>query len=152
MKNINKVFIAGNLTREPELRSMANGTSVLRFGIAVNDSRKNAQGQYEDYPNFVDCAIFGRRADSLDGYLAKGMKVCIEGKLRYSKWKDTNGYDRSKLEVIVDEIELPPRSQSESRAQNQQKAQPPYQPPHMAPQMASQQPYPAPYAVDDIPF
>lgn len=104
--SINKVMITGNLTRDPELRSTPNGTSVLTFGVAVNDRRRNPQTeQWEDYPNFVDCTMFGRRAQSLSNILSKGMKVAIEGKLHYSSW-ESNGQRRSKLDVTVDEIEF----------------------------------------------
>lgn len=104
--SINRVCISGNLTRDPEIRSTAGGTSVMGFGVAVNERRKNAQtGEWEDYPNFVDCTLFGRRAEALERYLSKGSKVAIEGKLRWSQW-ESDGGKRSKLEVVVDEIEL----------------------------------------------
>ena len=104
--SINRVVISGNLTRDPELRSTASGMSVLGFGVAVNDRRKNNQtGEWEDYPNFIDCTMFGNRANSLSGILVKGMKVAIEGKLRYSQW-ERDGQKRSKIEVIVDELEI----------------------------------------------
>ena len=95
-----------NLTRDPEMRALRNGTQALSFGVAVNDRRKNPQtGDWEDYPNFIDCTMFGSRAEAVGRYLAKGTKVAIEGKLRYSSW-EKDGQRRSKLEVIVDEIEL----------------------------------------------
>ena len=105
--SINKVLISGNLTRDSELRSTAGGTAVLGFGVAVNDRRRNANGEWEDYANFVDCTMFGARADGLHKYLTKGTKVAIEGKLRWSQWESKDGTGkRSKLEVIVDEIEF----------------------------------------------
>ncbi len=104
--SINRVIISGNLTRDPELRSTAGGLPVLGFGVAVNDRRKNQQtGEWEDYPNFIDCTMFGTRAESLSRYLAKGTKVSIEGKLRWSQW-ERDGQKRSKIEVIVDELEF----------------------------------------------
>lgn len=104
--SINRVSITGNLTRDPELRVTAGGTQVLSFGVAVNDRRRNPQtGEWEDYPNFVDCTMFGTRAEAVSRFLAKGNKVAIEGKLRYSSW-ERDGQRRSKLEVIVDEIEF----------------------------------------------
>lgn len=104
--SINRVIISGNLTRDPELRSTQSGMAVLSFGVAVNDRRKNpTTGEWEDYPNFVDCTMFGARANSLSQYLSKGTKVSIEGKLRWSQW-ERDGQKRSKLEVIVDEIEF----------------------------------------------
>ena len=104
--SINRVMISGNLTRDAELRSMQSGTSMLGMGIAVNDRRKNQKtGEWEDWPNFVDCTMFGTRAEKLQPYLAKGTKVAIEGKLSYRSW-EKDGQRRSKLEVIVDELEF----------------------------------------------
>ncbi len=110
--SINRVNISGNLTRDPELKTTTGGTSVLTFGVAVNDRRRNPQtGEWEDVPNFVDCVVFGARAEPLSRFLSKGSKVAIEGKLRYSSW-ERDGQRRSKLEVIVDEVEfLSPRQQ-----------------------------------------
>lgn len=105
--SINRVVISGNLTRDPELRSTSGGMSVLKLGVAVNDRRKNQQtGEWEDVPNFVDCTMFGSRADALSQYLSKGTKVAIEGKLRWSSWESQQGEKRSKLEVVIDEIEF----------------------------------------------
>ena len=104
--SINRVIISGNLTRDAELRQTASGTSVLGFGVAVNDRRRNNQtGEWEDYANFVDCTMFGQRAQAIAQYLRKGLKVAIEGKLRYSSW-ERDGQKRSKLEVIVDDLEF----------------------------------------------
>ena len=107
---INRVLISGNLTRDPELRATASGASILGFGVAVNDRRKNARtGEWEDCPNFIDCAMFGSRAESLARYLGKGAKVAIEGRLRWSQW-ERDGQKRSKIEVIVDDLEFMSRS------------------------------------------
>lgn len=104
--SINRVNISGNLTRDPELRMTSGGTQVLSLGVAVNDRRRNAQtGEWEDYPNFVDCTMFGARAEAVSRFIRKGSKVAIEGKLRYSSW-ERDGQRRSKLEVVVDEIEF----------------------------------------------
>lgn len=105
--SINRVNITGNLTRDPELRATAGGTQILAFGVAVNDRRKNPQtGEWEDVPNFVDCIVFGQRAEAVSRFITKGSKVAIEGKLRYSSWETKEGQRRSKLEVIVDEIDF----------------------------------------------
>ena len=109
--SINRVNITGNLTRDPDLRHTSGGTAVLGIGVAVNDRRRNPQtGDWEDYPNFVDCTMFGTRAEAVNRFLSKGSKVAIEGKLRYSSW-ERDGQKRSKLEVIVDEIEFMSRGQ-----------------------------------------
>lgn len=106
--SINKTIISGNLTREPEVKSTASGSCVMKFGVAVNDRAKNQQtGQWEDRPNYIGCTMFGARAESVSRFLHKGAKVAIEGKLRWSQWDDRKtGEKRSKVEVIVDEIEF----------------------------------------------
>lgn len=142
--SINRVNISGNLTRDPELRATAGGTQVLGFGVAVNDRRKNPQtGEWEDVPNFVDCTMFGNRAEKVARYLSKGSKVAIDGKLRYSSW-EKDGQRRSKLEVIVDEIEFLSRGQQEGQGgyaqQPVQQAYAPAQQAYMPPQGAVQAP------------
>lgn len=115
--SINRVCISGNLTRSPELRATSGGMSVLDFGVAVNDRRKNPQtGEWEDVPNFVDCTTFGKRAESLSKYLSKGQKVTVAGKLHYSSW-EKDGQKRSKLSVNVDEVEFLSRSDQQTRQQ-----------------------------------
>ena len=117
--SINRVIISGNLTRDPELRQTASGLPVLGFGVAVNDRRKNQQtGEWEDYPNFVDCTMFGTRAESVAKFLQKGSKVAIEGKLRWSQW-ERDGQKRSKIEVIVDELEFMTSRNSDSSGSQQ---------------------------------
>jgi single-strand DNA-binding protein len=104
--SINRVNISGNLTRDPELRATSTGTQVLTFGVAVNDRRRNPQtGEWEDVPNFVDCVVFGNRADPLSRFLSKGSKVAIEGKLRWRQW-EKDGQKRSKLEVTANEVDI----------------------------------------------
>ena len=132
--SINRVNISGNLTRDPELRATQGGMQVLGFGVAVNDRRRNQQtGEWEDYPNFVDCTMFGNRAESMGRILHKGMKVAIEGKLRHSSW-DKDGQRRSKLEVIVDEIELMSQKQAPAAPQGYQQQYAPQPAPQAAPQ------------------
>lgn len=144
--SINRVVVSGNLTRDPELRVTPGGTQVLGFGVAVNDRRRNQQtGEWEDYPNFIDCTMFGNRAEALSRILRKGMKVAIEGKLRYSSWEDKNGGGRrSKVEIIPDEVVLMsqnPNGQQAPRQYAPQGYQQAY-PPRQAPQPAPQQPAP----------
>lgn len=134
--SINRVNLSGNLTRDPELRVAQSGTSILSFGVAVNDRVRNRQtGEWEDYPNYVDVTVFGNRAESLSRMLSKGQKVALEGRLRYSSWEDKqSGQKRSKLEVIVDEIDLMSQRQ-------QQPAQPAYQPQQQTYQQPAQPQY-----------
>ena len=110
--SINKVVVSGNLTRDPEIRAAQSGTNILNFGMAVNDRRRNPQtGEWEEYPNFVDCVMFGNRADYMYRTLRKGMKVVVDGRLSYSSW-ERDGQRRSKLEVVVNDIDfISPRQQ-----------------------------------------
>lgn len=137
---INKATITGNITRDPELRQTQGGTSVLTIGVAVNDRRKNQQtGEWEDYPNFIDCTIFGNRATGVAPHLEKGMKVAIEGKLNQSRWQAEDGTNRSKIEIIVDEIEFMSRQQGQTASKPVQQ-QPQQFAPQAAPQPMQQQP------------
>lgn len=150
--SINRVVVSGNLTRDPELRATPGGTQVLGFGVAVNDRRHNQQtGEWKDYPNFIDCTMFGNRAEALSRILRKGMKVAIEGKLRYSSWEDKNGGGRrSKVEIIPDEVVLMSQNPNAQQAPQQyapqgyqQQTYPPQPAPQAyAPQPARQQPAP----------
>ena len=157
--SINRVAISGNLTRDPELRQTDGGMAILGFGVAVNDRHKNQQtGEWEDYPNFIDCTMFGARAQSVSRFLSKGSKVAIEGKLRWSQW-ERDGQKRSKVEVIVDEIEFMSRQQGQLGSEPVYAAAAPAQP--MQPVQPMQQQFggmPAPQQAapsiydDDIPF
>lgn len=142
--SINQVSITGNLTRDPELRSTAGGTAVLSFGIAVNDRRKNASGQWEDVPNFFECVTFGNRALALGDILDKGMKVAIAGKLHhYSIW-EKDGQKHSKVDIIANDIEI---MQNRKPQQEQQQYQQPQQTQAFVPQQPTMDMY-----TDDIPF
>lgn len=107
--SVNVVVIAGNLTKDPEVRRTQSGMPIVSFGVAVNDRRKNPQsGQYEDVPNFFDVVAFGDRWEKLAQYMPKGCKVTIQGKLRWSQW-ERDGQKRSKVEIVAEDVELPPR-------------------------------------------
>lgn len=150
--SVNMCAISGNLTRDGEVRSTQGGTAILSFDVAVNERRKNQQtGEWEDRPSFISCSLFGNRAMSLAQYLTKGTKVFVQGHLRQSSWEAQDGSKRSKVEVIVDEIDLGSRPQGHQAAQEQaptfsapQQA-PTYSMPQQAPAyQAPQQQYAAP--------
>lgn len=133
--SVNQVAVTGNLTRPPELRATLGGTAVLSFGIAVNDRRKNASGQWEDVPNFFECVTFGNRATALSGILTKGMKVAIAGKLHYSSW-EKDGRKHSKVDIVANDVEImqnrkPQQEQQEQYRQPQQEQAFAPQPPAM---------------------
>ena len=150
--SINKAIISGNLTRDPETRATAGGMTVLNFGVAVNERIKNKQsGEWEDRPNFIDCVMFGTRAEAVSRFISKGTKVTIEGKLRWSQW-ETDGQKRSKIEIVVDEIEFMSRQKD-----GYQQAQPAFQAPAQ-PEQQQMQGMPAPVVQapsiydEDLPF
>lgn len=151
--SINRVVISGNLTRDPELRQTAGGMAVLGFGVAVNDRRKNQQtGEWEDVPNFIDCTMFGARAEALSRFLSKGSKVAIEGKLHWSQW-EREGQKRSKIEVIVDQIEFMSAGNGQAQANASQQATMPA--PAQPQQTAPVAPAPSMYDIYDeqsLPF
>lgn len=135
---INSVTICGNLTRDAELRATGNGLQILSFTVAVNDRRRNAQGQWEDVPNYVPCTLFGERAEKLAGYLVKGIKVCVTGKLHYQSWQAKDGTKRHELKVNVSDLDFMQRREQQAEQQPQQ-PQLPQQPYY--PQQPQQMPY-----------
>jgi single-strand DNA-binding protein len=137
--SINKVCMSGTLTRDAELRQTQSGTAILRLGVAVNDRRKNQQtGEWEDYPNYIDCVLWGNRANALAQYLTKGTKVAIEGRLHWSSW-EKDGAKRSKVEVYVDEVELMSRDQQQGQQPRQHATQYAPQAPAYVPQAPARQ-------------
>jgi single-strand DNA-binding protein len=103
MANFNKVILAGNLTRDPELRYTPKGTAVTEIGLAINRSWKNEAGQMQEETTFVDVSAFGRTAEVIAQYLKKGRPVLIEGRLKYDQWDDKqSGQKRSKLRVVCE--------------------------------------------------
>lgn len=102
---INSVNLVGNLTRDPNIRQTSGGTNILDFGLAVNDRVKDSSGNWTDYANFFDIVVFGNRAESLSKILTKGMRVAVNGKLRYSSW-EKDGSKRSKIEIIANDIDI----------------------------------------------
>ena len=110
---INKVFLCGNLTRDPEKRK-AGETPVIGFGIAVNEYRKNGE-----YTHFFDVDVFGKRAVALADSLKKGMRVVIEGRLRYSTW-ETEGQKRSKVSIVADDVQFMNAKSGEAAADTEE--------------------------------
>ena len=106
--SINHAIISGNLTRDCEERRTQSGMVIVTFTVAVNERRKNSQtGEYEDYPNYIGCAAFGKYAEKKAALLTKGTRVTVSGSLRFSQW-EKDGQKRSKLEIIAQDIETPP--------------------------------------------
>ncbi len=113
MASLNKVFLLGNLTRDPDLRALSSGTSVCEFGIAVNRRYTAANGQEVDEPCFVDIVVWGRSAENCKQYLEKGSQVMVEGRLQFDQWEDRNGGGkRSRLRVVADQVQFMSRRPS----------------------------------------
>lgn len=113
--SINKVILSGNLGGEPEVRMSSSGIPVLSFNLAVNERIRDQSGNWNDRPNWFSCTMFGSRAESVSRYLSKGSKVAIAGRLRYSSW-ERDGQRRSKVEVIVEDIEFMSRDGAVARS------------------------------------
>lgn len=100
MENMNSVAMVGNIISDAKMNK-----TVLQFSVAINSTRKE-NDEYVDYPNYIDCVMFGKRAEAIFKYLKKGCKVAVQGKLHQSRWEDSEGNKRSRTEVWVDNIEL----------------------------------------------
>ncbi len=108
---INRVVVVGNLTADPELKALPSGTSVCELRIAVNDRIKRGDS-WEDYANYFGVTAFGSLADRCSEYLAKGKRIAVDGRLRWSQWQAQDGGNRSKVIILADRIEfLTPRDQ-----------------------------------------
>ena len=105
MASYNRVILIGNLTRDPELRYTPSGMAVTDIGLAVNDRRKNPNGEWVDEPTFVDITLWGRTAEVVSEYCAKGKPLMVEGRLKLDTW-ETDGQKKSKLKVIGEKVQL----------------------------------------------
>jgi single-strand DNA-binding protein len=159
MASYNRVILLGNLTRDPELRYLQNGMAVTDIGLAVNERRKNANGEWIEEVTFVDVTLWGRTAEIAGEYLSKGSPALFEGRLKMDSWDDKQtGQKRSKLKVVGDRMQLlgakgqggseggGPRSAPRQNQQNNAYSQ-------AAPPEASYDPSQGePSGGDDIPF
>lgn len=107
--NLNKAIIAGNVTRDPEVRAMPNGQQVTNFGIATNRFYTDASGQKKQDVEFHNVVCFGKLADISSKYLQKGALVLIEGRIKTRNWQNTAGVKQYKTEIIADTLQLGPR-------------------------------------------
>jgi len=106
--NINRVILTGNLTRDPELRSIpSSGNSVCSLRVACNTRRKDSStGDWVDKPNYFDVTIFGRQGDNAAQYLSKGRPVAIDGRLEWREWQDKEGNNRQSVEIVADNVQF----------------------------------------------
>ncbi len=105
MASYNRVILVGNLTRDIELKYTPGGTAVTDIGMAVNDRRKSATGEWVDETTFVDVTLWGRTAEVASEYLGKGSPILVEGRLKLDTW-ETEGQKRSKLRVVCDRMQM----------------------------------------------
>ena len=106
MPNYNKVMLMGNLTRDPELKQTPNNQHVAQIGLAINRRFKGRDGEMKDETAFVDCEAWGKTAETMSKYLSKGRPVFIEGRLKLDQWQDSQGNNRSKLKVVVENFQF----------------------------------------------
>ncbi len=136
MANLNKVFLIGNLTRDPELRMTPKGTAICSFGLALNRQFRDEAGGTREETTFVDLEAWGKTGELVSKYLFKGSPAMIEGRLRYDSWESKTGEKRSKLKVVVDNVQFlssrgsggegaQPDSPAESRPSAPQRNPPP---------------------------
>ena len=105
MASFNRVILVGNLTRDIELKYTPGGTGVTDIGMAVNDRRKNSNGEWVDEVTFVDVTLWGRTAEVASEYLSKGAPILVEGRLKLDTW-EADGQKRSKLRVICERMQM----------------------------------------------
>ena len=103
--NINVVVVTGNLTRDPELRTLQSGTSVCKLRIAVNTRRKGQDGNWEDKPNYFDVTVWGAQGENCATYLSKGRPVAIDGRLEWREWEGEGG-KRQAVEIVADTVQF----------------------------------------------
>jgi single-strand DNA-binding protein len=104
--NINRVIITGNLTADPELRSLPSGTSVCKLRVACNTRRKdNSTGEWVDKPNYFDVTVWGAQGENCARYLSKGRPVAIDGRLEWREWEQ-EGNKRQGIDIIADAVQF----------------------------------------------
>jgi single-strand DNA-binding protein len=105
--NINRVILTGNLTADPELRSLPSGTSVCRLRVASNTRRKDASsGEWVDKPNFFDVTVWGAQGENCARYLSKGRPLALDGRLEWREWQDQQGNKRQSVEIVADSVQF----------------------------------------------
>lgn len=112
--NLNKVFLVGNLTRDPELRNLPSGAAVASFGMATNRVWKNQQGEKQEDVQFHNIVVFGRQAEIVSQYLAKGSLILVEGRIQTRSWEGKDGVKQYRTEIVAERIQFGPKSAGKS--------------------------------------
>ncbi len=108
--NLNKVFLIGRLTRDPEIRALPSGQQVASFGLATDRYYQDKAGQKQQKTEFHNIVLFGRLAEISSQYLTKGSLVFLEGRLQTRSWQDNSGQKRNRTEVVTERMQLGPKS------------------------------------------
>jgi len=120
--NFNKIFLAGNLTRDPKLSYLPSQTAVVDFGMAVNRKWNDKDGQAKEEVCFVDCKAFGKAAENINKYFSKGKPIFVEGRLGFDQWETREGATRSKHYVTVSNFQfVGAKEQAEEKREQKQK-------------------------------
>lgn len=105
--DINRIVLTGRLTKDPDLRAIPeSNTSVCSLRVAVNGRRRNAEGNWEDQPNFFDVTVWGAQGENCKRYLQKGRQIAIDGRLRHRQWTSPEGQNRSAVDIIADSVQF----------------------------------------------
>ena len=118
MANLNKVFLMGNLTRDPELRYIPSGTAVATFTVASNRVYTSAAGEKKEEACFVRVVSWARQAELAAEYLTKGSPIFVEGRLQSRSWETPDGQKRSTFEVVAQNIQFLGRGKGAKQAQD----------------------------------
>lgn len=113
---LNKAFIFGNLTRDPELRALPSGMNVANFSVATNRVFRDRDGKKQEQTDFHNIVVFGRSADSVNQYLKKGSSVMIEGRIQTRSWEGKDGEKKYRTEIVADRVQFGPRSSGAARS------------------------------------
>ncbi|MCM8831135.1 MAG: single-stranded DNA-binding protein [Candidatus Omnitrophica bacterium] len=117
MLSFNKVFLIGNLTKDPELRYTPQGTAVATLRLAVNTPFKNKEGELKQETCFINVVVWGQMAEVCNQYLQKGRLILVEGRLQSRTWQDTEGKNRSSIEIRAVRIQFMPKTFREKEEQ-----------------------------------
>src|SRR3989304_6139780 len=112
--NLNKVLLAGRLTRDPENRALPSGQQVTSFGLATDRFYTDKAGQKQQQTEFHNIVLFGRQAEVASQYLKKGSLVLIEGRLQTRNWKDASGVTKYRTEIVAQSLQMGPRTASKT--------------------------------------
>jgi single-strand DNA-binding protein len=105
--NINRVILTGNLTRDPELRSLPSGMSVCSLRIASNTRRKDqTTGEWQDKPNYFSVTVWGAQGENCSRFLSKGRPIALDGRLEWREWQDQQGNKRESIEIVADSVQF----------------------------------------------